>query len=215
MKATTLTWSSKHSSLDASGKITVNNIEANGGTVAGWDIKNAGIYKTTDNKTVSVRPGTNENGDFLVVQDGSNYPFWVRADGSMHAEKGTVGGWGMDSGSLYSDSSGYRAFMQNIKDKDTWVYSIQVREDDGFYYGRWFVTAEGNMYSNGNVRFDGNAHFGGDTSVAKLDVYKDIDVNGNINGYGNLYLIISGVKVNVGVALKRLFTKVGGIYEGF
>lgn len=77
--------------LDASGntiaEINLNGITATKGKIGGWIINENEIYNKSGNNTVHVMNGTNENKDFLVVENikdkKSVWPFAVRADGSV------------------------------------------------------------------------------------------------------------------------------------
>lgn len=74
-------------------------VNANSGTIAGWNISDDGIRKKNDNnQEICVLNGTNTNKDFLVVNefnaDGSwkSTPFFVRANGQMYASNATISG---------------------------------------------------------------------------------------------------------------------------
>ena len=100
------------------------------GTIGGWTIGETNISTTNSSGNyVSLSNGTNTNQDVLVVRTGAGttaspykWPFWVRADGSMHAENaaitgGTIAGFTIDGNSLkngnyidlcaYMSSGGY------------------------------------------------------------------------------------------------------------
>lgn len=75
------------------------------GNIAGWEITSDSFYKDTDDYTVYVCPGTNNNKDFLTVHDknkssGDEWPFYVHADGWMHCVYGDIGGWNIDGDGL-------------------------------------------------------------------------------------------------------------------
>lgn len=70
--------------VEMKGKVT-----SSSGNIAGWEITSDSFYKDTDDYTVYVCPGTNNNKDFLTVHDknkssGDEWPFYVHADGWMH-----------------------------------------------------------------------------------------------------------------------------------
>lgn len=78
------------------------------GKIAGWEITSDSFYKDTDDYTVYVCPGTNNNKDFLTVHDknkssGDEWPFYVHADGWMHCVYGDIGGWNISDSSIYKN----------------------------------------------------------------------------------------------------------------
>lgn len=78
------------------------------GNIAGWEITSDSFYKDTDDYTVYVCPGTNNNKDFLTVHDknkssGDEWPFYVHADGWMHCVYGDIGGWNISDSSIYKN----------------------------------------------------------------------------------------------------------------
>lgn len=84
------------------------NLFSNKGKIAGWNITSDSFYKDTDDYTVYVCPGTNNNKDFLTVHDknkssGDEWPFYVHADGWMHCVYGDIGGWNISDSSIYKN----------------------------------------------------------------------------------------------------------------
>lgn len=79
-------------SVGTDGKVIANDLRSSsatitGGKIGGWIINENEIYNKSGNNTVHVMNGTNENKDFLVVENikdkKSVWPFAVRADGSV------------------------------------------------------------------------------------------------------------------------------------
>lgn len=86
--------------VEMKGKVT-----SSSGNIAGWEITSDSFYKDTDDYTVYVCPGTNNNKDFLTIHDknkssGDEWPFYVHADGWMHCVYGDIGGWNIDGDGL-------------------------------------------------------------------------------------------------------------------
>ena len=69
------------------GSFSLDGIGATKGKIGGWIINENEIYNKSGNNTVHVMNGTNENKDFLVVENIKDkkivWPFAVRADGSV------------------------------------------------------------------------------------------------------------------------------------
>lgn len=79
--------------------------------VAGWMISENYLSNSVGNdKYIYLGNGTNNIGDVLVVRTGTSssnyeYPFYVRADGTFHAGKGTIGGWTIGADGFYSSNN--------------------------------------------------------------------------------------------------------------
>lgn len=77
----------------------------------------------------------------------------ISKNGTVMFKAGTIGSWNITSNSLYSDYGVYRSYIQTAKSADTWVFSAQEKRN-GNYYGNWYVTADGRMYSKNKVVID-------------------------------------------------------------
>ena len=72
------------------------NVKATTGNIGGWNIDSGGILYSSTNYDVKLLNGTNSSKDYLVVHvknpvdTESEYPFYVRADGTMYASKATL-----------------------------------------------------------------------------------------------------------------------------
>lgn len=102
-------WAGSDSSNDAPFHVSYDgSLYASKGNIAGWEITSDSFYKDTDDYTVYVCPGTNNNKDFLTVHDknkssGDEWPFYVHADGWMHCVYGDIGGWNISDSSIYKN----------------------------------------------------------------------------------------------------------------
>ena len=68
-------------------------ITATSGKIAGWTINSTSISNTNSSgNTVTLNNGSGSSQDVLVVKTGDTYPFYVRADGTFYASKGTFSG---------------------------------------------------------------------------------------------------------------------------
>ena len=95
------TFSGKLSAASGSftGDVTANTLTANtSGSIAGWNITNGGMSYDNGTQIVYLLNGGNTNKDFLVVYNSDptnsndNYPFWVHADGHLHASDADITG---------------------------------------------------------------------------------------------------------------------------
>lgn len=84
------------------------------GQIGGWNIGSDRIYSTNSNGNyVVLANGSNANQDVLVVRTGAGtsadpytWPFYVRADGTLYATKGAIGGWDISADGFVKTSSG-------------------------------------------------------------------------------------------------------------
>lgn len=112
--------------VEMKGKIT-----SSSGNIAGWEITSDSFYKDTDNYTVYVCPGINDNKDFLTIHDknktsGDEWPFYVHADGWMHCIYGDIGGWNIGKNSISSSYSNTEATEYYVSDS---FYSLSILSD--------------------------------------------------------------------------------------
>lgn len=83
-------------------------IEAKKGIIGGWNLNEHSLFVEHNNNRIYFGDGTEGEKDVFVVRTGTagnySYPFYVRADGTMSAEKaniigkitatsGAIGGW--------------------------------------------------------------------------------------------------------------------------
>lgn len=112
--------------VEMKGKIT-----SSSGNIAGWEITSDSFYKDTDNYTVYVCPGINNNKDFLTIHDknkasGDEWPFYVHADGWMHCVYGDIGGWNIGKSSISSSYSNTETTEYDVSDS---IYSLSILSD--------------------------------------------------------------------------------------
>lgn len=95
------TFSGKLSAASGSftGDVTANTLTANtSGSIAGWNITSGGMSYDNGTQIVYLLNGGNTNKDFLIVYNSKptnsndNYPFWVHADGHLHASDADITG---------------------------------------------------------------------------------------------------------------------------
>lgn len=103
------------------GQISTNNLSANGGSIAGWNITESSISKTnSQNNTITLANGTNGTQDVFVVKSANNtYPFYLRADGTLVATKGTIGGCNIENGVLKVGSANITSLNANVINSGT------------------------------------------------------------------------------------------------
>lgn len=187
-------WTSSNSSLsedgtlkaknvDISGKITATSgtffgkITATSGKIGGFVIGTNNITNTTENCWVAISNATNSNKDFLVVRTGTSeanyaYPFWVRGDGTFHAEKaditgkitatsgsftgrvtansGKIADWSITEGKIYAgDSTTGVAVVQRPARNMNWVFAAGGKSHDSYADCPFRVSKAGKLYATG------------------------------------------------------------------
>lgn len=140
---------------DSKGKVEMKGkVTSSSGNIAGWEITSDSFYKDTDNYTVYVCPGINDNKDFLTIHDknktsGDEWPFYVHADGWMHCVCGDIGGWTISGSSIYknggwkSSSSGSAYFGDyglSITDKFSVDSNGTLRASDSILSGNVYLS---------------------------------------------------------------------------
>lgn len=96
--------SSTNTSITADGTITTKNFIGNGGSIGGWNITEAALYKDLGNYRTYIQAATSADSWVFSCQekrDETYYGNWyVRADGYMYASKGQIGNFTIDNGIL-------------------------------------------------------------------------------------------------------------------
>ena len=161
--------------VSATGELT-----ATSGHVGGWNIDGGSINSTTsttdpktDGNTVWIVSDVN-NHDFLVVAehstDGDSYPFWVRKDGTIYAERGTIGGFTLDSSFLTASSTDYAVWLRDgsnaLKD-----FIVVRTGTSGSYKYPFYVRATGEMKAE-NASITGTIKANTLSVSEKLTIYK-------------------------------------------
>ena len=151
-------------------------VYASSGRIGGWDITGSYLMSVHD-KTASqegynrmwIRNGSDTDyGDFLVVEHNTiepgvlgneqSWPFWVRSDGTFHAEKGDIGGWTISPNDLY-DQTGNRLTPGTVEFASSgtqykWRYSIaEWGTETGNSYGFVLSSKSPNGTWNGHTGF--------------------------------------------------------------
>lgn len=77
--------------------------------------------------------------------------FYVRRNGEVMFQDGVIAGWNINENGFYKDDGDYRAYIGNPESSKRWVFSVQKKETDGKYYGKFRVNAEGETYIGNNL----------------------------------------------------------------
>lgn len=180
-------------------------INADSGTIGGWDITLTGIQKESGDNTVFLLPGTNPNKDVWVIRvkdSNGNYtwPFIVRADGALYATNATITGNITTRGKLTflngldSSEIGYGSYSYSAGGVSEIGTGFMVNGDCGFtgqtYYAKdaWF---------NAGLNVAGESRFNGPT------IHKWAVANSNSNA-GNVHMTTAGY-LRLGVASSKRY----------
>lgn len=125
-----------------------------------WD--NAEGKVVTANGSTNVAMWVWNNGALgYTPNGGKTYATALTKDGQFFADgilsySGTIGGFNIDSEALWADNGNYRTYVQSavIGDK-SWAFSVQKKESDG-YYGRWWITSNGEQHCYNGIYLDHN-----------------------------------------------------------
>lgn len=125
-----------------------------------WDSQNGKVI-TADGST-NVAMWVWNNGALGYTPDGGKtYATALTKDGKIYADgilsyTGTIGGFNINSKALWADRGDYRTYVQSaaIGDK-SWAFSVQQKKSDG-YYGRWWVTANGEQHCYNGIYLSSN-----------------------------------------------------------
>ena len=170
------------------------------GTIGGWDITSSGITKDSRDNTVYMLPGTNSNKDVWVIRvkdSNGNYtwPFVVRADGSLIANKANISGNITTKEKLMfvngndSTSIGYGSYSYNAGGVSEIGTGFMVNGDCGFTEQTYFTK---DAWFNAGLNVVGESRFNGAT------VHKWAVANSNSNA-GNVHMTTAGY-LRLGVA---------------
>lgn len=125
-----------------------------------WD--NAEGKVVTANGSTNVAMWVWNNGALgYTPNGGKTYATALTKDGQIFADgilsyTGTIGGFNIDSETLWADNGNYRTYVQSavIGDK-SWAFSVQKKESDG-YYGRWWITSDGEQHCYNGIYLEHN-----------------------------------------------------------
>lgn len=119
-----------------------------------WD-DNLGQVVATNGDT-NTKMWVWSNGGLGYTNDGGKtYEDALTKDGQIWAKsllsfQGAIGGWNIGESFLYSDYGDYRTYIQAPLNEKYWAFSVQKYEN-GNYYGKWYVTANGEMHCYNNL----------------------------------------------------------------
>jgi hypothetical protein len=74
------------------GTLQGSSVIATSGRIGGWTLGQDALSAENGNYKVILTNISNSNQDFIIVQNGNNYPFWVRGDGTFYAGNATIQG---------------------------------------------------------------------------------------------------------------------------
>lgn len=153
-------------SVNSEGKITAKG----GGSIAGWTIGDDKLYKGTT--------GISSGGEYSFWSGNataSSAKFSVKHDGTLKAEKGTVGGWNIDDKNIYTGSltgAASSAPSSGAIRLSSGTFSAKIAGQEAstwrFNIGNKFgVTNDGNLHASGGRiagwKIDDNSFSTGDT----------------------------------------------------
>lgn len=130
-------------------------VTASSGKIGGWKINSNDLinyYNGASDTThfVKMANATNVNKDFLVVRDGDDYPFFVRGDGTVHAERGTISGWTLNDSKLTATNSS--GIVTVVQSGGTWAFATGGTSHASYSDCPFRVDHAGNMYAEkGNI----------------------------------------------------------------
>lgn len=194
--------------LYVNGKIT-----AISGKIGKYNITNSYLSTGTDstctglggNQAFWAGSENSNNAPFRVDYNGYMYANNVDISGKINANDGKIGGWNIDSSTIYQDYDKYRVYIQNPSSPETWVLSCQENKNNS-YYGNWYVRADGYMYaSKGQI---GNFTIDNGTLVTyQKNGVKGISMNQN---YINFYSWVDDYENYVGsITTTKYYTNNG------
>lgn len=146
---------------DTNGNLIINNltanngifngeINANSGTIGGWQISPSGIFAETDFYAFSILAPRGESGANMIFYNKITYEntFELRGDGSLISMKGQIGGWNIDESGLYNGA---------VKIKNSGITNIYTWAD--LYIIRLIITEviapDGDMIAHYDFNGDG------------------------------------------------------------
>lgn len=152
----------------ANGKLTAKNadisgtITANSGSIGNWIIgvpNGLGlkecIYTETSVGFVGLQSSSVDTELAFFVKDnkGQNITS-IKNNGEFITKKGQIGEWEIQGNQLFSisDNGKYKTYIQKATDEDTWVFSSQIKKDNGLgYEGGFKVYANGKIEAKGTI----------------------------------------------------------------
>lgn len=191
--------------VDTNGKLT-----ATSGTIGGWNIGSTALTNIVGDYKVTIANGTDSVQTILNIKDNVNntYPFNLKADGTLKAEKGNIGGWIISPDRLSKNAGRYAVGLLASaagNDPNDAVFHVwdSTNEKNTFY-----VTNAGYLYAQ-NADITGAIHSSsgqiGGLTINGSDGLKSkhfsVTPNGQLNlypqvGAGGVYLFNDGMRLN-------------------
>ena len=227
--------------LEASNAVIYGSIYASAGTIGGWSIDSGKLSKTTiniteGNETVTYEAymqgyngtpggGNTAFGIHRTVGSNTTLPFAVYYDGTIHAEKGTIAGWSIDSNMIFKsitiDGTIYQPWLYAPANPSTGSYAFFVRKQASgasTWSYPFAVCYDGTLRATGAV-IDGTLTAGAGSSIGPWTVdanaiYRTSSTYGNASG---LYFGTSGISLTdkFKVSSAGVLTASSGTVGGF
>ena len=198
------------SSGSFSGTVSTGNLTATGGNIAGWSIGTSTISNTNSSgNTVILANGTSANQDVLVVTDGTNYPFFLRANGylsasnvnisgTINSSSGIIGGWGLTGSYLYAYGTNATSYLYNNG-------NVVFGGDYGYIKFDSdpvrITTASRMLISD---RYGENSMVGANDTIAIRCFSGTLQLNSSVGVYANSVLLASGSSKKMKKNIKKL-----------
>lgn len=186
------------------GTISTDNITATGGSIGNWIIgvpPSLGlkecIYTETSAGIVGLQSSSIDTGLAFFVKDnkGQNITS-IKNNGEFITKRGQIGEWEIQGNQLFSisDDGKYKTHIQKATEENTWVFSSQIKKDDGLgYEGGFKVYANGSVstqdiWANKNVFVTDKVTVGGTTYWDNfvLNCHGNAIIDGKIEAKGTI-----------------------------
>lgn len=187
-------------------------ITATSGNIGGWNIDSTGIQKNSTNYNIALQ-SQNADGsikdtdviqyvydnkkddyNYYLLRNGYLYAKNANIQGEIIATSGYIGDWKVENGNLYSDYGNYRIFLQNAKAAggDTWIFSSQIKNNEGGYDGGFILHANGIIESFKSIISHYSIQSYGNIICGQIEVhnpypYIDFHWNSNVGTYNEDY----------------------------
>lgn len=157
--------------MNSEGQIFANYLQSPLGYIGGWILNKEKIFQrvkvgtTTYEFTLKADSSSsqtkkaiyantftnNRNSDSGDADYYKTESFYIRRNGEVMFQDGVIAGWNINENGFYKDDGDYRAYIGNPESSKRWVFSVQKKETDGEYFGKFRVNAEGETYIGNNL----------------------------------------------------------------
>lgn len=157
--------------MNSAGQIFANYLQSPLGYIGNWMITKEKIFQRVKDGTTTyefnlksdsdISPNkkavycnifsNNRNSDSDDADTYKTENFYIRRNGEVMFKSGAIAGWNIDENGFYKDDGDYRAYIGSPDSSKRWVFSVQKKETDGEYYGKFRVNAEGETYIGNNL----------------------------------------------------------------